>query len=55
MFNFDNNSCLNSFNISSFFSSGIIISSTGSSFTVLSLFDLAIAFAILFPKNSPVL
>ena len=35
-----------------FFSSGIIISSTGSCFLILSLFDLVTASAILFPKNS---
>ena len=49
------NTFLDLFNISSLFSGGIITSSTGSCFSILSLFDLAIESAILFPKDSPVL
>ena len=60
MFHFYN-TCLNSFNISSFFSGGVIISSTflefssitGFVFTILSLYDKITASAILIPKNSP--
>ena len=37
------------------FSDGIIISSTGSCFSILTLFDLATASEILFPKYSPAL
>ena len=54
MFHFCNN-CLNSFNVSSLFSGGIIISSTGCYFTILSLFDLVTASGILSSKNSPAL
>ena len=54
MFHFYN-TCLNSFNISFPFSGGIIISSTGSCFTILSSYELVTATAILFPKNSPAL
>ena len=54
MFHFYN-TFLNSFNISSLFSGGIIISSTGFGFTILLSFNLATASAILFPINSPVL
>ena len=43
------------FNISSLFSVGITISSTGSFFSILSLFDLVTASAILFPMNGPAL
>ena len=54
------NTCLNSLNISSFFSSGIIISSTflefslitGFCFKIFSSFNLATACTILFPINS---
>ena len=54
MFHFYNTS-LNLFNISSLSSGGIIISSTGSSFTVLSSLDLVTSSETLFPKNSPAL
>ena len=54
MFHFYN-TFINLFNILSLFSDGIIISSTGSCFTILSSFDLVTASAILFPKNSPAL
>ena len=37
------------------FRGGIIISSTGSCFSILSSSDLVIAFAILFPMNLPAL
>ena len=50
-----NKTCLKSFNISSLCSTGIIISSTGSCFTILSSFDLVTTPAILFPINSSVL
>ena len=50
-----NNSCLNSFNISSVFSVWLIISSTVSCFSILLLFDLVTASMILFSKNSPAL
>ena len=43
------------FNISSHFSGGMIISSTGSCLTILSSFDLVTVSSILFPKNSPAL
>ena len=43
------------FSISSLFSGATIISSKGSSVTVLSLFDLFTASAISFPKTFPVL
>ena len=46
---------LNLFNISSLFSGGIIITSTGSCFSILSSFDLVTAYEILFPKYSPAL
>ena len=46
---------LNLFNVLSLFSGGMIISSTGSCFKILSSFDLGTASAILFPKNSPAL
>ena len=42
-------------NISSLFSSEIIISSTGSCFSILSSFELVTASAILLPINSPAL
>ena len=51
MFHF-NNTFLNLFNTSSVFSGGIIISSTGSCFAILSSFDLVTPSAILFPINS---
>ena len=54
MFHFYN-TFLNLFNISSYFSRGVIISSTGSGFSILTLFDLVTVAAILFPKYSPVL
>ena len=55
MFHFYN-MFLNLFNISSFFSSGIIISSTFLGFSLgLSLFDLVTASAILFHKSSSAL
>ena len=38
-----------------FFSAGIIISSTGSCFSILSSFELVTASSILFPKTSPAL
>ena len=51
------NAFLNLFNISSNFSSGIIIYSTflgfSSGFTISSLFDLVTMSAISFPRNSP--
>ena len=53
MFCFYNNTCLNLFNTSSLFPSGIIVSPTGSCFTILSAFYLVTASAILFPKNLP--
>ena len=53
MFHF-HNTCFNSFNISSLFSGGIIIYSTGSCFTILSSYKLVTGSAILFPNNSPV-
>ena len=55
MFHFYNNSCLNSFNISSLFSGGIIISLAASCFTILLPFDLVTASTILSSKNSPAL
>ena len=55
MFHSYNNTSLKSFNILSLFSCRIIISLTGSCFTILSSFDLLTASAILFPKNSPAL
>ena len=51
MFHFYN-TFLNLFNISSVISVGIIIYSTGSSFSILSSFELVTESAILFPKNS---
>ena len=54
MFHFYN-TCLSSFNISSLFSGGIIISSTGFVFTILSSSELVNASVILFPIISPVL
>ena len=54
MFHFYN-TFLNLSNISSFFSDGIIISSTGSCFTILSSFDLVTASVIFFPIDSPAL
>ena len=41
------------FNNLSLFSGGIIISSTGSCFSILSSFDVVTASTILFPMNSP--
>ena len=55
MFHFYNNACRNSFNISSLFSSGMIIFSTGSCFTVLPSFDLVTASATFPLKYSPIL
>ena len=55
MFYFYNNTCLNLFNILSLSSVGIIISSTGYYFTILSLFDRVTAPPISFPINSPAL
>ena len=49
------NTCLNSFNISSLFSGGITISSTGFVYRILLLYNLVTACAILSPKNSLVL
>ena len=49
------NTFVNLFNISSLFSGGIIIYSTGSCFTILSSLELVTASEILFPKNSPAL
>ena len=46
------NTFLNLSDISSLFSSGTIISSTGSSLIVLSSLGLVTASAVLFPKNS---
>ena len=46
------NTCLNSWNISSLFSGGIIISSTD--FTILLPYKLATVSVILYPKNPPV-
>ena len=54
MFHF-HNTFLNSFNISTLSSSGIIISSAGACLTILSSFNLVTASAVLFPNNSPVL
>ena len=47
------NAFLNLFNILSFFSDGIIISSSGSCLTILSSFGLVTAYVISFSKNSP--
>ena len=49
------NTCLNSLNISSLFSGGITISSTGFVYRILLLYNLVTACAILSPKNSLVL
>ena len=49
------NTFLNLSNISSLSSTGMIISSTGFCFTILSLFVLVTLPAILFPKNLPAL
>ena len=54
MFHFSN-TYLNLFNVSSLFSGGIIISSTGSCFTILLSSKLVAVSAILFLKNSPAL
>ena len=54
MFHF-NNTFLNLFDISSLFSGGMIVSSTGSCLTILSSFELVIVSSILFPKNLPAL
>ena len=45
------NTCLNSFNISSLFSGGIIISSTCLRFSSITCFGFATLLAILFPVN----
>ena len=49
------NTLLNFLNISSLFSGGIIIFSTGSCFTILLSFDLATVYEILFSINSTAL
>ena len=49
------NNFLNFFSISSLFSGGIIISSTGSCFSILLSLDLAADSTIFFTKNSPAL
>ena len=53
MFHFYNNTCLKPFNIASLYSCRIIISSTGSCFTILLSHDLGNASVVLFPINSP--
>ena len=53
MFHFYINTCLESFNIASLYSCGIIIFSTGFCFTILLSHDLGSASVVLFPINSP--
>ena len=48
------NTCLNSFNISTLYSGGIIISSTSIEFSAGKVFGLTILSATLFPIKSPV-
>ena len=54
MFHFYN-TCLNSFNTSTYLPGGIIISSTFPEFSSITCLGFTILSAILFPKNSPVL